>query len=123
MDLNEIASPRFEVMVEPRIDRVRLADYDLLQMPLRPAFETNTYYLQTYSQGGVTECRSEVFRDLRVAIVDGADLTCRERHELERAMEDIPWLWRLAPSILHQFEAWWEKALHDKGLKKAHIYY
>jgi hypothetical protein len=116
------------MLVEPRVDRLnRYQSYPphlsdaLLMLPSR--IETNTYYLQTYAQEGITECRSGVFRHLRVAIVDGADLLVREMHELEREMDHIPWLWKLAPSILYQFEAWWEKALHDQGWERARIYY
>jgi hypothetical protein len=124
MNLDD-AAYRFEMFVEPRIDRRQLVTScppDLLMLPL-PRIVTNTYYLQTYAQEGITECRSVVFRHLRVAIVDGADLLAREKHELEHEMDHVPWLWKLAPSILHQFEAWWEKALHDQGWERAIIHY
>jgi hypothetical protein len=47
----------------------------------------------------------------------------RELHELEDALESVPWTWSQDPSILHQFEAWWEKALHDQGWEKVRVYY
>ena len=126
MNLDD-AAHRFEMFVEPRVDRVSFQPYPphlsdaLLVRPSR--IEINTYYLQTYKQEGITEYRSEVFRYLRVAIVDGADLTREEKYELEDTMDHVPWLWKLAPSYLYQFEAWWEKALHDVGWEKARIYY
>ena len=127
VNLDDMSSPRFEMFVEPRVNHINFYQRhpphlsDALLM--LPRIETNTYYVQTYAQEGITECRSKVFRHLRVAIVDGADLLVREMHELEREMDHVPWLWELAPSILHQFEAWWEKTLHDQGWEKVRLYY
>jgi hypothetical protein len=126
VNVSEMATNRIEMLVEPRVDLARYEEYpphlvDALLM--RPRIETNTYYLQMYAQEGITECRSGVFRQLKVAVVDGADLTVREKYELERGMESIPWRWKTAPSILSQFGAWWEKELHDCGWEQARIYY
>jgi len=125
MNLTDDAPPRFEVITKPRVDRRQIFSCcpDITKMPIGPRINTNTYYLQRYEQQGMTEERSTVYRHLRVALLDGADLLPRETHELEDAMENLPWIWSLAPSILHQFEAWWEKALHDQGWEKARVYY
>ena len=115
---------RFEMFVEPRIDRRQLFTLRPSSMiPPRSQSVTNTYYLQTYEQEWTTAEGSEVYRRLQVALLDGADLLQREQHELEDAMESLPWNWSLAPSILYQFERWWEKALHDQGVKKVRVYY
>ena len=123
MGLND-ATYRFEMFVKPSIDHRPAAcrPFDI-QMPPCPRNITNTYYLQTYSQTGHTLNGALVHRQIQVALLDGTDLLLREQHEVEDAMESIPWTWSQDPSILHQFEEWWEKALHDQGWEKVRVCY
>ena len=116
---------RFEVFGTPSIDRPRLvsARYAYRMPPVCSRLITNTYYLQSYKQEGRTLYGSVVRRHILVAVLDGADLLKRELWELEDAMENMPWTWSQDPSILHQFEVWWEKALHDIGWEKARVDY
>jgi len=123
MKLTDHAVPRIEMIPKPHLlPRLSSMPFDMIP-PAPIAYETCTYYLQTHRQYGVTEWHSEVYRQLMVLVLDGADLTIREEHDLERDLERVPWIWKHKPSILRWFEAWWEKALHDEGVKKAKVYY
>lgn len=127
MDLDDLTarqSRRFEVMGRSTIDRPRYAPWPLdLRIPPPPLRITSTYYLQTYEQTGRTDLGAVVYRQLQVALLEGADLMLRERHELEDAMQHTPWTWSKEPSFLYQFEQWWEKALQDVGWQSAIVHY
>ncbi len=118
---------RFDVTLESRLRHhkyARSSPDDFREAMLGySALEYYTYYLKTYQQEGTTAGASEVYRQKQVAILEGADLLPRELHELEDAMDHTPWTWKQNPSILYQFEAWWEKALHNTGWEKARVYY
>lgn len=124
-DLTARQSRRFEMSVEPIVDRRTRyfpSTFDLT-IPPQPRITTNTYYLQTYEQAGYTLSRAVVYRQLQIALLEGADLLMREVRDLEYAMDDQPWTWRQNPSILHQFEEWWEKALHDRHWERVIVHY
>ncbi len=99
INLDDMASYRFEMYASPRFNHL-LEGYSPLGGMLPPSCnlrEIHTYYLQTYQQEGITECESGVHRRAQVTILEGAELLRRELHELEDAMESVPWTWSQRP--------------------------
>ena len=117
-------SRRFEIPIEPIVDRLRYTPWPLdLRIPPQPRITTNTYYLQIYEQVGHTRIGAVVHRQLQIALLEGADLLTRELHDLQYAMDDQPWTWSEDPSILYQFDEWIEKALHDLNWERVIAHY
>lgn len=73
-----------------------------------PQIQTATYTVREYRQ----RC-SVAHKSLRVAVVDDANLTHREEHELFREMASVPWDWP-EPSIVKDFDQWWRWNLYTR---------
>jgi hypothetical protein len=61
---------------------------------------------------------AEVRKAIFIAVLENAEIFEHEQWEMEKDMRDLPWVWVHEPSILYNFEQWWEKQLHDRNVKK-----
>jgi len=123
VNLDALTARQVTLRVERRPAHYLLCPPFNLRVPPLPRITTNTYYLQTYEQTGFTPRGAEVYRQLQVALLEGADLLVRELHDLRYAMDDLPWIWSQDPSILGQFDKWIEKTLHDLDWERVIVHY
>lgn len=111
----EVAMPK---LVRPPL-YLRESFDSLAPLSMRgPTYDTITYYFRMYTMGEVTPTLAHVRRDKWAAVFEQAELTHREMWDLERDMRNVPWEWMQEPSIVYDFEQWWEKQLHIRGVKK-----
>jgi hypothetical protein len=83
--------------------------------------DRTTYYFKLYTLAETTKAMAGVHKTTMVAVLEGAKLTYREMYDMERDMLKLPWEWDKEPSVIYEFEAWWEKQLHVRGVKKVRL--
>jgi len=83
-----------------------------------PTYDTISYYFRMYAMDEITPALAHVRKYMWVAVFEQSELLSRELWDLERDMRHVPWEWVQLPSFLYEFEAWWERQLHIRGVKK-----
>lgn len=92
------------------------------EMLREPTWENETYYIQRYHQRGVSFAGNQFYRHIAVAMWERGELTVRDQYEVESDIRRVEWILEKEPSILYDFDQWWEKQLHEIGWKPFDIY-
>ena len=113
----EFKGLRFQAMGPARISGSMLFCSDLgdpqetasrlLVQPLQ--IKEYSYYRERYAEQRTQPRRR---REIEVAILEGAKLSPREEHELERDIDSMPWQLDPADSFLGDFEQWLAEVTH-----------
>jgi len=98
----QVLQPRFCVPIPPPTLRFHYGGVAF--EPLRH----HSYYVDTFHERASRPTRH---RELRVAIIEGADLLPNEHRELEQLMWETRW--HVDPGhFFHDFEQWWSEVLY-----------
>lgn len=78
---------------------------------------------QTYTIEIFHEARGRMRRQIEIGVIDGEkNLTERERYEIGHDLSRLTWTPVRPPSILNEFESWWNQTLYRHTGKEQHLY-
>ena len=78
---------------------------------------------QSYTIEIFQEAWGRMRRETYIAVIDGAkNLTQEERYEIERDLSRVPWEPTRKPSILNEFESWWNQTLYRHTGHEPYLY-
>ena len=84
-----------------------------------PNLNPVTYYRETFGIGSSTVAGAAVYKTLDILLLEGAELLEHEYFDLETEMAArCKWHWREEPHFIEEFDQWFEKCLHDNGIRK-----
>lgn len=119
--------PRVELVVQAQAPPCWHAEdppYWHADVPIiSPPYEQATYYVHKCVTKSVTEAGSVVRKELRILLLEGSDLFPSELSDMRRDLRSLPWKWERAPSILYEFDKWWEWQLHMNGIREVSVRY
>lgn len=83
----------------------RISEEDLINWQPR---ERVSYHIQWWH---IQARNPKRHKHLPIGVVEGCELLPRERYDLQRDMDDLPWSFP-SVSFLHEFEEWWSQTLY-----------
>jgi hypothetical protein len=92
------------------------------EMLRQPTWDNETYYIQRYHQRGVSLAGNRFYRYIAIALWERGELTVRDKYELEDDIQRETWILEKEPSILYEFDQWWEWQLHLIGWESFYVY-
>jgi hypothetical protein len=93
--------------VETLGQRVSFRDRPIDYQRPSPTLEHRTYHIKRYAESW----SHTIVREIEVAVLEGADLFPRERHELDRDLQKSEWFITHRVSMLKDFSEWWTQTI------------
>jgi len=117
-----------EVYADPHASRIetnvpRRARIEYLQPWSRGPVHMDLPRRQSYTIETFHEARGLMYRRLSIGVIDGEkNLTEEERWDISKDLSRVPWSPVQPPSILDEFESWWNQTLYRHTGKEHYLY-
>lgn len=103
--------------VDNRFNADQYSRYHPTPIPIKPSFQTRSYEVNKYQ-----ERRGNMWRMMNVAVIEGQkNLLPHEEWEIRRDLDKVPWSAYRMPSILYEFDRWFNLTVYLKTGDESYI--